>query len=83
LGIGIQTWGSEGDINPFIALASGLSKAGHQVTLAITGTARKNYKTISKKHGFYLGTVDYIGRSEEHLNKIWERITATSISSPK
>ena len=50
--IGIQTWGSEGDINPFIALAKALSKAGNEVTLAITSTDRNDYKTISKKHGF-------------------------------
>jgi len=34
--IGIQTWGSHGDIRPFIALAEGLQKAGHDVTLAVT-----------------------------------------------
>jgi len=27
--IGWQPWGSEGDIQPFIALAAGLTKAGH------------------------------------------------------
>jgi len=27
--IGIQTWGSDGDIRPFIALAGGLQAAGH------------------------------------------------------
>ncbi|MBI5548263.1 MAG: glycosyltransferase family 1 protein [Deltaproteobacteria bacterium] len=32
--IGIQTWGSEGDIRPFQALAAGLAAAGHEVTLA-------------------------------------------------
>ena len=26
--IGLQTWGSEGDIQPFIALAAGLRKRG-------------------------------------------------------
>ena len=41
--IGIQTWGSQGDINPFIALAAGLSQAGHHVTLAITCADRKDY----------------------------------------
>ena len=34
--IGIQTWGSHGDIRPFIALAEGLQNSGHEVTLVIT-----------------------------------------------
>lgn len=39
--IGVQAWGSEGDMRPFFSLSKGLSDAGHQVTLAasdITGT---------------------------------------------
>ena len=32
--IGIQTWGSEGDIRPFVALASGLVEAGTHGTIA-------------------------------------------------
>ncbi|MRW88063.1 hypothetical protein GJ698_28705 [Pseudoduganella sp. FT26W] len=34
--IGLQTWGSHGDIRPFVALAEGLQLAGHAVTLLIT-----------------------------------------------
>ena len=34
--IGLQAWGSEGDIQPFTALAAGLVKAGHSVTLVVT-----------------------------------------------
>jgi len=34
--IGLQTWGSHGDIRPFVALAEGLQQAGHDVTLLIT-----------------------------------------------
>ncbi len=35
--IGLQTWGTEGDIRPFIALAEGLRDAGHRVTLSMSG----------------------------------------------
>lgn len=76
--IGIQTWGSEGDVNPFIALASGLSKAGHEVTLAITCSDRKDFKHLAKKHGFNLGTVDYIGESEQALNVLGKKMIETS-----
>ncbi|MEW6368855.1 MAG: glycosyltransferase [Acidobacteriota bacterium] len=34
--IGMQTWGSEGDARPFLALGLGLARAGHRVTLAIS-----------------------------------------------
>ncbi|MGL2987194.1 glycosyltransferase [Flavobacterium sp. RSSA_27] len=72
--IGIQTWGSEGDINPFIALASGLSKAGHNVTLAVTCSDRKDFKALAEKLGFKLGTVDYIGENEETLNMLGKKM---------
>lgn len=35
--IGIQTWGSEGDLRPLLALAAGLVQAGHDVILAAGG----------------------------------------------
>lgn len=34
--IGIHTWGSYGDVRPFLALADGLQSAGHQVSLCVT-----------------------------------------------
>jgi sterol 3beta-glucosyltransferase len=76
--IGIQTWGSEGDINPFIALASGLSKASHKVTLAITTSERKNFENITKQHAFKLGTVDYIGSSEDVIDAIGKKMFETA-----
>jgi len=50
--IGLQTWGSEGDIQPFLALAAGLVKAGHQVKLCITEVAERDYTGIAAKNGF-------------------------------
>ncbi len=41
--IGIQTWGSNGDIRPMIALANGLQNAGHTVTLVVTSLDNRNY----------------------------------------
>ena len=41
--IGIQTWGSNGDIRPMIALANGLQNAGHIVTLVVTSLDNRNY----------------------------------------
>lgn len=41
--IGIQTWGSNGDIRPMIALANGLQDAGHTVTLIVSSLDNRNY----------------------------------------
>ena len=41
--IGIQTWGSNGDIRPFIALADGLKTAGHQLTLVVSSIDNRSY----------------------------------------
>ena len=41
--IGIQTWGSNGDIRPMIALADSLQNAGHIVTLVVTSLDNRNY----------------------------------------
>ena len=41
--IGLQTWGSHGDIRPFLALAEGLQRAGHHVTLVITSVDSDAY----------------------------------------
>ncbi|WP_211454641.1 glycosyltransferase [Collimonas antrihumi] len=50
--IGIQTWGSDGDILPFLALAEGLQAAGHQVTVAYTSVDNKDYSVYSISGGF-------------------------------
>ncbi len=41
--LGLQTWGTDGDFMPFLALAIGLKKAGHDVTLAYTSVDGKDY----------------------------------------
>ncbi len=45
--IGIQTWGSHGDIRPFMALAGGLRAAGHEVTLLVTSVFRADYDAVA------------------------------------
>ncbi len=46
--IGIQTWGSDGDIRPFLGLAGGLSIAGHDVTVAFTSVDNKDYSALAQ-----------------------------------
>lgn len=44
--IGIQTWGSNGDVRPLLALADGLQKAGHRVTLVVSSLDNQSYQAI-------------------------------------
>jgi len=50
--IGIQTWGSEGDIRPFVALAGGLAGAGHEVRLLYTSVENRDYSVYAERYGF-------------------------------
>lgn len=50
--IGIQTWGTYGDIQPFAALAGGLAAAGHDVTLAYSMVAHDSHKLLTEEAGF-------------------------------
>lgn len=49
--IGIQTWGTHGDIRPFLALAEGLQKAGHDVTFVLTCIDSDRYKNYVSESG--------------------------------
>jgi UDP:flavonoid glycosyltransferase YjiC (YdhE family) len=55
--IGLQTWGSHGDVRPFVALAEGLQLAGHEVTLVITCVDSDAYATLSSPSGVRLRVV--------------------------
>ena len=74
--IGIQTWGSDGDILPFLALAEGLQAVGHQVTVAYTSVDNKDYATISARCGFQLRKV--FDRFEEGIGQAMTEIIATN-----
>ena len=49
--IGMQTWGSHGDIRPFLALAEGLQRDGHDVTLLITCVDSDAYQGLVSAAG--------------------------------
>jgi len=40
----MQTWGSEGDVQPFLALARGAAEAGHEVVLSIASARDAEYE---------------------------------------
>src|SRR6188508_333779 len=73
--IGLQTWGSEGDVQPFLALASGLAIAGHKVTLAVCDNAGRDYSRYADRFGFTLVNVTAPGQpSLESLDTVFRRI---------
>lgn len=49
--IGIQTWGSNGDVRPFLALGDGLRKAGHDVALVATSVDNRSYQDVCDELG--------------------------------
>ena len=73
--IGLQTWGSEGDVQPFIALSAGLARAGHEVTLVVTDNAGRDYSGFAQSFGFKLVDVRNPERpSPEKVERIWREI---------
>ena len=50
--IGIQTWGSEGDIRPFVSIGHALAKRGHQVELVYTEIGDRRYEAVAAALGF-------------------------------
>ena len=61
MNIGIQTWGSEGDVRPFLALAAALRAAGHDVTLAVTHVTNKDYTDLGASFGVPVRQVGRLG----------------------
>lgn len=72
--IGLQSWGSTGDINPFLSLAAALAAAGHTVTLAITSIDRRDYALDGSRYGFTVRQVGWIGKDVTTLNQMGVRI---------
>jgi sterol 3beta-glucosyltransferase/vancomycin aglycone glucosyltransferase len=68
--IGIQTWGSEGDVRPFFALAGGLSAAGHDVTLAVTEIPNRRFARPSEQTGFAIRQVGHIALDKAKLKQL-------------
>ena len=55
--IGMQTWGSHGDIRPFLALAEGLQAAGNDVHLVITCVDSDAYDGMTSASGVKITVV--------------------------
>ncbi len=74
MNIGIQTWGSEGDVRPFIALANGLVKAGNSVTLVISTDKPRNFKELANKYGFDVKLLIPSDGNDQIESEVWHKI---------
>ncbi|MBF0488181.1 MAG: glycosyltransferase family 1 protein [Nitrospirae bacterium] len=75
MNIGLQTWGSEGDIRPFIALAAGLVQAGHQVALVVADNAGRDYSGFARRYGFTLHTVSNpLSAEPVEIDAVWRAL---------
>jgi sterol 3beta-glucosyltransferase len=73
--IGLQAWGSEGDIHPFTALSAGLVERGHDVTLVVTDNVGRDYSDLARRFGFKLIAVpNPVMASCEEIERVWRQI---------
>lgn len=75
--VGLQTWGSEGDIRPFVALADGLQTAGHEVTLVITSAENKDYTPLAHSLGLRIRQVRFPSFDPERFGRTEARAMQT------
>ena len=79
--IGLQAWGSEGDIRPFTSLAVGLKLAGHDVTLVVTDNAGQNCSELANRYGYTLKALPGpIISNQEETAKIWQAIISGALN---
>lgn len=73
--IGLQAWGSEGDIRPFTALAAGLTTFGHEVTLVVTDNAGRDYSGLAQSYGYKLKSLPSPNiPNQDEAARIWQSI---------
>jgi UDP:flavonoid glycosyltransferase YjiC (YdhE family) len=73
--IGLQAWGSEGDIQPFTALSAGLVERDHDVTLVVTDNVGRDYSDLARRLGFKLIAVPNPDMaSTEEIERVWRQI---------
>ena len=72
--IGLQTWGTEGDVRPFIALASGLQEAGHQVTLLTTEIQNREFSDEAERLEIDIRPVGHIECGQERFKRLAKRV---------
>lgn len=78
--IGMLTWGSHGDIRPFLALADGLQAAGHDVHLVITSIQRDAFAGARSEQGARITVINPLNLSAGQAEEVAQ--TAYRIRDP-
>ena len=73
----MQTWGSDGDIRPFLALAGGLRARGHEVSLVITSVDNRGYSSYGKKMDFAVSHTGTLAWDDKTARLYHDEIIAT------
>src|SRR5262245_19496717 len=72
--IGLQAWGSEGDIRPFIALGHGLARRGHDVELLYTDFEDRHFEALARTLGFRARPIATPVASHDEMTRIGHQI---------
>lgn len=75
--IGLQTWGTDGDIRPFLALAGGLRARGHKVSLVVTSADNKDYSSYGEEMDFALSHIGKLIYDDKTIRLFADKIFGT------
>ncbi len=67
--IGIQTWGSDGDIRPMMALGHGLAAAGHEVRITYSSVEGKDYGPLATGLGLSVQSAGKLEITDEQFRE--------------
>src|SRR5262245_2728792 len=77
--IGLQAWGSEGDIRPLMALAHGLARRGHDVEFVYTDFEDRQFTSLAETLGFRARQVGMpVVRDADEMTRIGLQILKAS-----
>lgn len=67
--VGVQTWGTEGDVRPFFSLAHALARRGHDVEVLYTNVESRDFSALARSCGIRATAVgaEHFEKNREHL----------------
>ena len=76
--IGLQTWGSDGDIRPLLALAGGLRARGHKVSMVVSSVDNKDYSSYGREMDFTISHVGKLSYDNKTVRLVTDKIIAAN-----
>jgi UDP:flavonoid glycosyltransferase YjiC (YdhE family) len=78
--VGIQGWGSEGDLRPLVALGSRLRRAGHDVRLVLSPVDEVDWASLCQREGLEASIVPERSQMKSTLEEICRASQSPDIS---